>query len=159
MRSCVPAFALTLLLPSSCADPALAAAEDSLHRFHRALAQGDRGATRDSVTRGSRPYVRALPKLADASEPLRVVARRRENARVYLDVRDENPGAAVREGTYVVAKEHGEWRVDLILTAGANSHEEALPGPPTRIVPTDLHGEALLEAKRQMAENARRRRP
>lgn len=145
---------LALLPLAACGgDPDLRAATATLRRFHRALVDRDLAALRDSLARGSRHFARLLPAPGNrSSRPLEILRARRENSRFYLEVRDENAGAAVREGTYVVVKESGDWRVDLVETAGHNAREHALPGSPTRLVPASLNRRQL-EATRRALQN------
>ncbi len=100
------------------------------------------------LTESSRRFVPALLKKTPGELAPILLSVKKEGIRIEALMRDPNPGAVVPKGTFVLVKEDGEWRVDLVATAGANSHEVALPGNSTRIVPSRLSKKQLDEAKR-----------
>ena len=140
-----------------------------LRQWHKAFLAGDAARARPLLSIKSRKYMSSLPEKAGAgSEPLQVLSMHRDGSRVDIEVRDPSPNAAVAKGVFVMVKEEGEWRLDLIKTAGANSHEVAQPGPPMRLrrmrlskrQAEDLRRRAVaLDRQRRWAEaNARRAR-
>ncbi len=100
------------------------------------------------LTESSRRFVPALLKKTPGKLAPVLLSTKQDGTRIEALMKDPNPGAIVSKGTYVLAKEDGEWRIDLVATAGANSHEVALPGNSTRIVPTRLSKKKFEEAKR-----------
>jgi hypothetical protein len=100
------------------------------------------------LTEASRRFVPALLKKTPGKLPPLLLSVKQEGSRIEAEMRDPNPGAVVRKGTFILVKEDGEWRIDLLATAGINSREVALPGNSTRIVPARLSKKKLEEAKR-----------
>ncbi len=151
-------LAILLLLPlAACGNAAFDQAEACLARFHSALVRGDAGAVRAELTDSSKRFVQALPKRLDsANQPLRVVHKRRDHSRIYLEVRDDNPGAKNPEGTYVVVKSGGVWRIDLLATAGKNNHVVWNKGPAQRWVPAALTSKQRARAQRAVEASHRR---
>ena len=146
---------LLLLALGACAgdDPAA----ECLARFRQAIAQRDSKAARACVTSASRRFVAKLPD-TKGTAPLEVVRRRQPYAsRVELVVRDPHPDAQFSEGTFVVVREDGHWRIDLVETAGANLLETTLPGPSKpRFVPMPL---TTAQRRAALKSRARRRIP
>ena len=148
---------LSTMLASCSEDPAFAAAKSSLAEFQRGLQQGDRALLRKSVTSRSREYVSKLPRRA-SKVPLKVLAQKRENSRIYLDVVDESPDAPVQQGCFVIAKENGSWLVDLIATAGQSAREVANKGQATRLVRTKVSQEQVEAAARVVEASMKKKR-
>lgn len=159
----LPALACLLLLALGSCD---AGTREPISRFrlwHQALARGDRPALARLMTEKSRAYLDHLPERSSSRHDARILEARREGSRVYLRVRDESPRAEVAEGTFVVVREDGEWRVDLLATAGRNSRETDIPGKaPTRVVPVRLpewrrrKAAAMFEARYRRGQRMKR---
>lgn len=101
--------------------------------FERALHAGDRLALCDLVTFESRPAVDALTARSMAGKhPLRLLDTVERLDGLHVRVLDPNHGD--RPGAFVVVRENGSLRIDLVATAGLDAQERALPGPATRTV-------------------------
>ena len=134
----VPAAITAAVLLQRDGDPSL----EVVGRFEAwlsALRNRNKDELRRLSTHESRPYVDLLP--ADRAGPLppQIAVHRLDRGRATLKVTDRNADASVQEGFFVLQREDGEWRVDLMETAGRNAREVNLPGPPTRtrLVPLD----------------------
>ena len=114
-----------LWVVSSCGGPD---DEARVHRvftsFQDALMRGDAGALRTAVTRGSELAVGQVPlDRARSKRRLEVrQIRRRDSGRFDVEVRDPNADGA--EATYVVVRDDGRWRVDLVASLAANHATE-----------------------------------
>src|SRR5688572_29223850 len=97
-----------------------------------ALRTGDRDGMRRLTTFESRAYVDALPLGRAGALPPEIAVHQLQRGRAVLRVKDRNPDAVAADGFFVLAREDGEWRVDLMETAGRNAREVDLPGAPTR---------------------------
>lgn len=133
------------------------AAMATVTAFESALRGGDRAELRRLVTEESRQAIEHLPLEAAAGKAaLRVVDATVRDGDVLVRVRDPNAGAA--ESAFVVVKENGELRVDLVATAGLTARERALPGPRERVVSRPLtpaeQAEAEAIARRAAAQPA-----
>lgn len=122
------------------------AAMATVTAFETALRSGDRGELRRLVTAESRQAIEHLPLEAAASKAaLQVVDATVRDGDVLVRVCDPNAGAA--ESAFVVVKENGELRVDLVATAGLTARERALPGPRERVVSRRLTPAEQAEAE------------
>ena len=124
----LPTAVLVALLAGCDDDPAAFPA-----RFDAALATGDARAVAALVTAATRPIVRAAMATAPAGSPLKltapgqrteVVAVRTGTASAVLDVR---AGAETRQ--WVLVREDGAWRLDLMATSSRRPWERAAPLP------------------------------
>ncbi len=123
-------------------------AASRLRAFQESLRAKDGMRLMGILTESSRRFVPALLRKTPGALPPVLLSAKREDSRIEALVRDPNPGATVSEGIYILAKEDGEWRIDLVATGGANSREKALPGPSTRIVPARISRKRMEEARR-----------
>ncbi|MFO1053446.1 MAG: hypothetical protein U1F36_14635 [Planctomycetota bacterium] len=87
--------------------------------FQAALRSGDRDALRDLLTRDCGPAIEPLAeaKGRDASEVMIESAAATGSGTVELHVRD----AAGSAGVFVVVRESGRWRVDLVESAARSN--------------------------------------
>ncbi|GEM_PF-3024797 len=131
-------------------------ASTRLESFQGLLRKKDGLGLMGILTESSRRFVPALLKKTPGEQAPLLLSVKRNGSRIEARMRDPNPGAIVPEGTFILVKEDGEWRIDLVATAGANSHEVALPGNSTRIVPTRLSKKKLEEARRIFEASYRR---
>jgi hypothetical protein len=128
------AFALALvasaLLGAAAAcggDAAEAAARAAFARYQDALFAGDRPALRAVLSVESRPVVPHLPlERAGGQQRLEVLRAERHDPELHLVVRDPNAGGAER--TFVLVREDGEMRVDLVATTAFNHERRPNPG-------------------------------
>jgi hypothetical protein len=128
---------LYLVVPR--ADPEGGVAIARFDEWLSALRGGDREGMRRLTTVESRVFVDHLPLDKAGSVPPDIAVHRLERGRAVLRVKDRSPDAVAADGFFVMQREDGEWRVDLMETAGRNAREVDLPGAPTRtrIVPVD----------------------
>lgn len=120
-------------------------ARATFEEFQACLRAGDRPRVRSLLTQASREVVPHLPWATLASsKPLTVVSVRPDGASHLIHVRDPNEGN--RESTYVVSREDGHHRIDLIRTAGFNHRNVALEGPAMRYTQKELEQHEIDEA-------------
>lgn len=125
---------ISSLVAACSGEPTEAAAARALvSEFERALHRGDRATLREVVTTESRPAIDAMALAASADKkPLTFVdATHRVDG---LHVRVLDPNADDRPGAFVVVRENGALRLDLVATAGLSARDEPLPGPAQRTV-------------------------
>lgn len=124
---------LALLVLPACADPDADAARRAFLDFQSALFAGDVPALRRLVTNESEPAIEHLPLAALAERSaLEVSGVERIDGgiqRVFV-LDPQRPHAG---GSYVVAREGGRWRVDLLASTLANNAHHA--GVGYQIVP------------------------
>ncbi len=153
MRRVPLLLALVACLLAGCASEAserATAAMATVRAFESALRGGDVGELRRLVTDESRPAIDHLPLDAAAKKaPLQVVSATARGDDVLVRVSD--PNADATESAFIVVKENGELRVDLVATAGLTARERPLPGPRERVV-------SRLMTPAQQAEAAARAR-
>jgi hypothetical protein len=114
-RSTVVLLALGL---SGCSDHGEADARSAFDRFQAALFAGDRSTVIDLLARESRPAALELDFAAiRARKPLTVTDASRIDGAFHLTVHD--PAEPTRPGCYVVIREGGAWRVDLLASLSA----------------------------------------
>lgn len=148
---------LLVVLPVSaaggCGESPTAAAVGTFARFQDALFAGDRAELRALVTRDSRPAVDALPlDRVAGQQPVRVTGCERIDAALF-HVHVADPNAGGRASRFVVVKENGVLRVDLLDTTAFNHRDRWLDGPALRQTVRPLS-----PAERAVAEAAARRR-
>lgn len=138
--------ASVLILVAGCGEPAeLAGARQVVQTFERAVRTGDRTTLRGLVTFESRPAVDAMPLEADAGQqPLAVLDAVARADGVHVLVRDPNHGD--RDGAFVVVRENGALRLDLVASAGLTAREVPLAGPRQRTVVRPLSPEERARA-------------
>jgi hypothetical protein len=144
---------LALLLGTSCSEtpdgPSVQAVA-KLQSFKVCVAKGDKAGMIPLLSLESRNIVQALPKKGRADQPFEILnSWTRSPSEIHVKVRDPDPEAQNRDGTYVVVKEQGKWRIDLVATAGLNSDEVKLPGPSHRLVQKPMSGVELRNQVRQ----------
>jgi len=107
---------LCLLLPACSSDAAeIEKARSAFSRFQGAILTGDRDALHKCLTRDSRKLVNTIA-LDQSSKKLLVTGGNLQRPNVILKIVDPNENH--RASRFVVARENGEYRVDLIATAG-----------------------------------------
>lgn len=120
---------LAVLALGACdGDPEVQAAADAFRSFQAALQQGDRAACRALLTQDSVTAVEQFPwdRLRQQQQLVLLDATRASGC-FHLRVRD--PNEADRESTFVVAREYGHYRVDLLATIGLQQSSSAPRGP------------------------------
>ena len=126
-------LAVSLLCVSATAcggSVALDQARSAFTAWHAAMQRGDRDGVRRLVTLGSREYVESISfDRAQAGARLEIRDGRLDGNTAVFRVREAGTRDGPVAGTYVLVREDGDWRVDLVETAGLNSREVALPGP------------------------------
>ena len=144
---------LSLCLWTSCGKQEPGPREQAIARlqaFKVCVAKGDRAGMVPLLSLQSRNVVEALPRKGRIDQPFEVLdSWSRSPSEVRVQVRDPDVSAQNRVGTYVVVKEGGQWRIDLVATAGLNSEEFKLPGPSHRLVPKPMSGAQLREQVRR----------
>lgn len=146
-------FALSGGILGSCAKESHGPSELAVARlqaFKVCVAKGDKAGMIPLLSLESRNIVEALPTKGRVDQPFEVLDQwTRSPSEIHVKVRDPDPTAQNRVGTYVVVREEGRWRIDLLATAGLNSEEVKLPGPSHRLIPKPMSGTALREQVRQ----------
>ena len=144
---------LVVTLWTSCGQapaPPQAKAVAKLQSFKVCVAKGDKAGMIPLLSLESRHVVEALPRRGNADQPFEILdSWSKSPSEVHVKVRDPDPKAQNRTGTYVVVKEQGSWRIDLVATAGLNSEEVRLSGPSHRLVQKPMSGAALRDQVRQ----------
>ncbi len=147
------ALLFSVLLPSSCGQEQVlpsTRAIQKLQAFKVCVAKGDKAGMIPLLTLQSRNVVSALPRKGNPDQPFEILKSwSKSPSEIRLQVRDPDPEAQNRTGTYVVVKEQGNWRIDLVATAGLNSEEVRLPGPSHRLVHKPMSDTRLREQVRQ----------
>jgi len=116
------------LAPACIADTEVQAAAAAFQSFQNALQQGDRERCRALLTQDSVAAVEQFPwESLRQRQQLAVVEATRAHGGFHLRVRDPNEGG--RESTFVVAREFGSYRVDLLATIGLQRAPTAARGP------------------------------
>ena len=149
-------FLLAMFLPRE--NPEELRAQARFERFVEALCEGRRSSLRWLVTEECAPYVQHMGELgrAKGKKPLELLSLELDGSRALARVRDPNPGAAAPEGEFVLVREGGEWKVDLIATAGRGARQQELPGSGFRVTQTGLSEKERFEAARAMEAKYRR---
>jgi hypothetical protein len=131
---------LLAVLCSCGEDELVTGARAGFARFQDATLAGDRTAMMRSVTQDSRAAIHHVDiASAQQRERLEVLSAEARNAgRVELRVADPNAGGA--QSVFVVLRERGEWRVDILATAAANY--TLIEGGPS-FVPNDERAERI----------------
>ncbi len=131
---------LAFALFSSCSrsDGDAAAARAAFDSFQAAAIAGDRDALAGVVTRESRPAIEQidLDALGKRQRLLVEGTKRPTSGRFEFRVRDPRATPPDRSSMFVVVREAGQWRVDLVDTLLANQVVHS--GNGTRIVPGGL---------------------
>ncbi len=127
-----PCLAGTLVLLASCAgESAEQLARASFTRFQQALFGTDRTQLAQVLTRESRQAIEQLDfARLRTKRPLEVTAVRVRGASCFVEVRDPNRNHEL--ATFVVVRQSGQWRVDLIASVGMGNTPG---GRETRITP------------------------
>jgi len=134
----VPSLVLALLA-TGCSDHAArkVAVQDAFASYQRSLLTGDRRGLSRILTRDSRPAIDQLP-LAELGrkDPLEVVGVEGEKATWRVRVHDPNPGGT--DGVYLVVRQDGEWRIDLLGSLAQNHAVVHGEGSGMQVVPADV---------------------
>lgn len=118
-------------------DPMLEAARQTFETYQDSLFAGDRRRLREVLALGSRGVLPHIPfEHAQSQQRLTVVDAVAQPPEVLLSVEDPNQGG--RECTYVLVKEDGELRLDLVATAAFNHEERPAQNPGLSFEPRDL---------------------
>ncbi len=141
---CLP---LGLLTFASCGGGEEARAEAAFRSFWAALKRRDTGGMEPYVTKRSRPYLRFLPAPEGGRDPI-LLGIEREAGRIRLEVRDPGGEGGTGSGAFILRRERGLWKVDLIATAGEGAREVPRSGKGVRVVPAALPAWRLREAVR-----------
>jgi len=124
----ITALLALLLCATGCSEACAgeqAEAARVLAAFQDALFRGDRGELRRLCTEESRAVVGDLPLDAVAGrQPLKILGVRGERGEFLVDVEDPNEGN--RRSCFVVVKEWGQLRVDLVATTRFNHVEHVV---------------------------------
>lgn len=135
---------LLLILPWLCgcgSETAAATAASVLVEFQDALLAGDADRCGRLVTSQSRPALAAIPWAAMRNrKPLVIGEVEVHDGRFHVHVQD--PNDSDREGEFLVVREYGQLKVDLVATAGLTAEE--VPGTgheefvPRELSPRDI---------------------
>jgi hypothetical protein len=132
VRICVP-LALTITLISQGCSHSAAAAEQQeavqvFKTFQGALFRSETATIRRLLTRQSRRFAHTLARQQlTGRQPLQVLGTSQVRNQLRVHVRDPNDGD--RESFFVLVKEDGSIRVDLVATTAYNKVERRRPGP------------------------------
>ncbi len=123
---------LWALMPQGCGRSAAAAeeqqAEQVFRTFQGALFRSETATIRKLLTRKSRRFAQTLARQDLAGrQPLRILGTSRVRHQLRVHVRDPNDGG--RESLFVLVREGGSIRVDLLETTAYNKEERRRPGP------------------------------
>ncbi len=142
MRAPLPAV-LALLPLLGCADHhAFEQSQLVFARYQDALFAGDRAGLRAVLSRESRQLIPHLPMhRTTGKQRLVVVAHERRDPEILLTVRDPNSGDAER--TFVLVREDGQLRVDLVATTAFNHERRFNPNGSVRIDPRRMTPDEL----------------
>ncbi len=129
-RTISTALAILALVLQACSP---AAAEE--HRavqvfraFQAALFRGEVASIRPLLTRKSRQFARAIAnQRLEGRQPLEVLGTSKVRHQLRVHVKDPNDGG--RESFFVLVREDGRIRVDLLATTTYNKEERRRPGP------------------------------
>ncbi len=137
-----------LLLLSACSreQPEPAGVRPLFATFQQALLDGDREALRPLLTTESRQFLADLPlERSRGKQPLRVTAVHGARSRYVVEVLDPNRDDA--PGHFIVVREAGELRVDLVATV-TGQQQTVRHGPANwQIVPGGLDPATAREAE------------
>ncbi|MEZ5967424.1 MAG: hypothetical protein R3F56_26540 [Planctomycetota bacterium] len=140
----------SVLILAGCGEPgALTEAKDVVRTFEAAVRAGDRATARRIVTLESRPAVDAMPLVPSGKAPLTVIDAVARPDGVHVQVRD--PNLDDRAGAFVVVRENGALRVDLVASAGLTAREIPLPGARERTVVRPLSASERARAAQRAA--------
>lgn len=152
MRRFLPFVVLALSACEPAPHPDTAAACALVERFEQALREGDRAGLADSITTDSRPAVDALGQTRLEGKPrMQVLGAAPHGDGILVRVLD--PQSAGDSG-FIVVREHGELRIDLIASAGLNAKERPLDGGSTRQVVRPLTPAQRAQAEAMAAQQA-----
>ncbi len=123
---------LWALIPQGCARSAAAAeeqqAEQVFRTFQGALFSSETATIRRLLTRKSRRFAHTLARQdLTGRQPLHILGTSRVRHQLRIHVKDPNDSG--RESWFVLVREGGSIRVDLLATAAYNKEERWLPGP------------------------------
>ena len=129
----VPLALVTLaLIAQSCSRSAAAAeqqqAVEVFEAFQGALFGGETATIRRLLTRESRPFAAAIQRQPLVGrQPLKVLGTSKVRHQLRVHVRDPNDSG--RESFFVLVREDGRIRVDMVATTAYNKEEHRRPGP------------------------------
>ena len=155
-RALQVASAATVLVLAGCsAEPAVIdAARRTFHSYQEALVQADTRKLRRVLARESRVLVPHIPfERARDAKPLVILGAEQQPPRVLLAVSDPNDGD--RETTFVLVKEDGDLRVDLVATTAFNHKKVAAANPGQQLSPRSLSVDELARIRSQQPESFR----
>ena len=149
---------LLALLPACgpTSHPDTAAACAVVERFERALRQRDRSGLADSLTRESREALDALTEKPVGDQlTLQILGAATPTNGILVRVHDPNGSAS--DAGFMVVRENGELRIDLIASAGLTITERPLPGGAQRqvVLPLTPAQRAQAQAEASKAEAAK----
>ena len=148
----ISAAALLLFSVSTgCADRSTEiAARDVLARYQTALFEADRPALRRLLSSESRDLIERIPlERVEDKQPLEFLEARSNPPEVLVTVADPNDGGA--EKKYVLVKEQGELRVDLLATTAYHSYDRPTVNNSPRFTSRDLPQEELARIRSRYA--------
>ena len=126
--------------------PIVEAARQAFDAYQDALFSGDRRGLRRVLAASSREVVPHIPfERAQGQQRLTVVGAETRLPQVLLSVEDPNQGG--RKSTYVLVKEDGELRLDLLATTAYNHEERPAAHPGPRFTPGELDPDQIAEIR------------
>jgi hypothetical protein len=135
-------------------DPVLEAARRAFGVYQNALFAGDRGRLREVLATGSRQVLPHIPfERARTQQRLTVVGAVTQPPQVLLTVEDPNQDG--RRSTFVMVKEDGELRLDLVATTAYNHEERPAENPGPQIVPRELDPHEIARIRSRSPESFR----
>lgn len=143
-------LALTACEPGPHPDTAAACA--LVERFEQALRNSDRAALSEVITVDSRPALDALAA-AKITDPVRlqVLGATARSDGVLVRVQDSKGDS---DAGFIVVRENGELRIDLVASAGLTARERPLEGGATRQVVRPLTPAQRAQAEAMAARQA-----
>jgi hypothetical protein len=137
MRTTLLLSAFATLAAGCAEDPGPRAAQGAVASFQQALHDRDEAACRQLLTRDSAAALADMPWDRVASQqPLQVLAARREQNAIFVQVADPNAGGRVSD--FVVVREYGRMVIDLVATAGLHAEVREATGARDVVEPREL---------------------
>jgi hypothetical protein len=135
-------------------DSIIEAARRAFDGYQDALFAADRQRLREALSAKSRELVPEIPfERVREKARLRVVDAVARPPQVLVAVEDPNQGG--KECTFVLVREDGELRVDLVATTAYNHEERPAEQPGPRIAPRELSPDELARIRSLEPESFR----
>ena len=150
----VGAIGLFAVTNQSRDEPILEAARQAFDVYQDALFAGDRHQLRQVLSARSREVVPHIPfERAQSQQRLTVVGAEARLPQILLSVEDPNQGG--RKCTFVMVREDGELRLDLVATTAFNHEEQPAANPGPQFTPGQLDPAEIARIRSRRPESFR----